>query len=241
MGLNIKGLFVKTSESDASSGTPEAPSRPSSITPSTAPPTRTRRTFLAGGTQPKTVTSPTPTRTTGPNAVSRSTTSAPDPEFLRDFEQALNGVSKRGYAEFLQQRATLGAYITEEDKLVPAALNSVHGVKPNEILASVRECIQIVENLNQDFSTQLETEARGNAQDKNARLTAIEKEVSAHEQSIRELEEEITALKSEEANLQNEVGRIDSEKEVVRARIASAYDFISKRLSDLASAIAAHI
>ena len=137
-------------------------------------------------------------------------------------------MSKRGYAEFLQQRATLGAYITEEDKLVPAALNSVHGVKPNEILASVRECIQIVENLNQDFSTQLETEARGNAQDKNARLTAIEKEVSAHEQSIRELEEEITALKSEEANLQNEVGRIDS-RESRAGQNRKRLDFISKR------------
>ncbi|TSC82416.1 MAG: hypothetical protein G01um101420_427 [Parcubacteria group bacterium Gr01-1014_20] len=237
--MAFKDLFVKSTESDVGSGTPEAPPRSSNIAPSTMPPARTRRTFLAGGTPSKTVVPP-PSARTG-LATAKLSVATPDPEFLRDFEDALKGVTKRGYAEFLQQKTTLGVYITEEDKLIPAALNSVHGVRPNEILASVRECIQIVENLNQDFGTQLETEARGNAQDKNARLNAISKEVTAHEQSIRELQEEIAALKTEEANLQNEVGRIDTEKEAVGTRIKSAYDVISGRLSDLASAISAHI
>lgn len=229
--MGLSDIFLK--KKDGASGNPDSSPTVARVPINTSAPSPRRSFMKESSSHPAT----TPTSTTSTRSTSSVGKSVPDPAFLQEFEGKLLEAKNRGCDAFLAQRKILSAFVSDEDKLTIAALNSAAqacGLTPNQILASVRECVGIVENYYKDLTIQLENEAREGVQDKSQRVSDITAEIAR-------LQRDLTGLETEKRNLENAIGGVDAEKQVILARITSAYTALSTQLSAMVDSISKNV
>lgn len=229
--MDLSSIFLK--KKDEGAETPDSSSTVARISSNASPPS-SRRSFLKESSSRSATASTSSGSTRSTSSAGRS---APDPTFLQEFESKLLEAKNRGCDAFLAQRKILSAFVTDDDKLTVAALNSAAqacGLTPNQILSSVRECVGIVENHYKDLTTQLENEAREGVQDKSQRVSDIAAEITR-------MQREIAVLETEKQNLESAIGGVDAEKHVVLARISSAYTALSTQLSAMVESISKNV
>lgn len=232
--MGLKSLFIKPLEE--SGGTPKktASTMPSQVRPSSAgsqgpvppPPTRSSPLLQLDMDTPRT------SRTA--QTVSVPLTREPDPVFLGELREALSQAQRRGFDEFVSQLDVIDDDVKDRPTAIKMTLKSLAKtlkIPTEEVIASMRERVSLLESAKAKFESDLATESQQATTDRRQAVENAQRTITSIDDQIRKLQVQRSEAERNMEVAQRNENDLASKVANVRARYESAYDMLLRELS----------
>lgn len=149
-----------------------------------------------------------------------------DAEFHAELQNVLAKAKLPGYPEFLDQMDVLKDVVVDENVRVVKALQSVERmlkITPDQIVASVQERVQILENERAVFESHISDEIHQTVETSEKTVAGLSQAILENEAQQQQLQQSHDSMVTARAKAQASVQQVQSEASAVRTRFKSAY------------------